>query len=313
MSIGAINVLKRRVPDLPRILRCTTACLVVMSGAEAAEIGLGKSLKKVQPPQSTTPRGKPLDLNRHCVAKLGKGARALVKDARDAFTWRCARSSTERSIDMNEACRQQYGLTAHASLGARSDPFSWSCLDTDGIGTSTQELKEDSLVLALEQVFPLTFGPDGRRVTFSRPRLTVFTVDKVEFRTRIKYRKTRGVPQYTASGKSLIKGNLLWGPGFACVSRIRVKKVNLRGISDLLDKHYFKGELNEQLRKVCYGRVCYDPEEPPKPSKQSKHSSYPDTHGKYDSRDPYATLRLAAQNRPSFCLPTTPRDRVPGN
>ncbi len=160
-----------------------------------------------------------------------------------------------------------------------------------------QRALRQNITAVFESAFPFTQGPPGKRVTFSRPQVRYVSNTSTKIGVRVKYRKTRGIPQYTASGKGEMKARVSWHlPQTACVSQVQLTKVDLKNVNALLDKHVFKAELNKQLRTICLdkkGQLCFDPKKPPR-----------------DKNDPLYYLKLDAYKhpekyaRPVFCVVT---------
>jgi hypothetical protein len=60
----------------------------------------------------------------------GQGRRAVVRDQRNAYSWRCGTGVVpvaDGGIDVNRQCRAQYGSAAYAGLSNAGNPYSWYC------------------------------------------------------------------------------------------------------------------------------------------------------------------------------------------
>ena len=71
-----------------------------------------------------------VDMQRACNTQYqGFGLQAVVRDQRNAFSWRCAApwDNSSYGIDVNRECVTQYGYGANAGLGSTSNPYSWYC------------------------------------------------------------------------------------------------------------------------------------------------------------------------------------------
>ncbi len=228
---------------------------------------------------------------------------------------------TTPSISSSSAARPITRAVAAASSG-RANVTTVSVPTSSSTGQPSEadlestrsELRHD-ITKVFEDAFPMRLGPDGRKITFKNPDVTYYSNDTLRVNVDLKYKKTRGLPQYTASGSGKIRGDLHWSlsTGIACVSKIRMTEVNLRNVADILDDNYFKGELNKALRTICVGNYCWDPEQKFSASvgPEDHMGTHPATHTLHDwpvsgrgprEDDPWTTFQNL--ERPVFCVDT---------
>jgi len=116
--------------------------------------------------------------------------------------------------------------------------------------------------------FPVKRSKDGDHVTISEPRLTDLRCPgcRVALRSKIRYQKTRGFPQFSTSGEvrlaSPLVARVTYSPGApptvhqaaACLTSIDVTGLNLNNVPNWLDSTWIKQWLDGQLAN----RMCFD-------------------------------------------------------
>lgn len=129
------------------------------------------------------------------------------------------------------------------------------------------------IVMGLNQVFPVRYSKNGKHVTIKAPRLIEVNCPdlNVSVRNMIRYKKTRGVPQYSTRGKLRFAAELVAQLNLrrgaaepiqasdvrsasACMTGLKVTRLDLRRIPNWLDNTWVRNRLNKDLN----GKLCVD-------------------------------------------------------
>lgn len=116
--------------------------------------------------------------------------------------------------------------------------------------------------------FPIKRSKDGEHVTISKPQLTDLKCPNLHLALKadIRYQKTRGIPQFSTSGKVRFSSPLiarvthsLANPpvvhrALACLTNIHVTELNLNNVPNWLDNAWVRQWLNDKLAN----RMCFD-------------------------------------------------------
>ncbi len=148
-----------------------------------------------------------------------------------------------------------------------------STTNLDPCAFATPDQLKPLVTIGLSQVFPVKYSKKGKHVTISKPRLGNLICPKLSFSAgnKIRYKKTRGVPQYSTSGKlrfrSQLVARLSLRPGArqpihptdirkaeACTAGLKVTSLDLRRVPNWLDNTWVRDKLNDNLS----GRLCVD-------------------------------------------------------
>jgi len=116
--------------------------------------------------------------------------------------------------------------------------------------------------------FPIKHSKDGDHVTISKPQLTSLTCPNLRLgmRADIRYQKTRGIPQFSSSGKVRFTSPLIarvtysFGSppvvhkALACLTNINITELDLNNVPNWLDNTWVRQWLNGKLAN----RMCFD-------------------------------------------------------
>ncbi len=139
-------------------------------------------------------------------------------------------------------------------------------LDPCTFGTEAQ--LKSLLGAGLGSYFPRKYSKNGEHITISNPRLADLKCPnlRVTLAADIRYQKTRGIPQFSTSGKVRFDSPLiarvthsLANPpvvhqALACLTNINVTELNLNNVPNWVDDTWVRQWLNGTLAN----RMCFD-------------------------------------------------------
>jgi hypothetical protein len=128
------------------------------------------------------------------------------------------------------------------------------------------------LAVALGKYFPIHENKDGEKVTVSEPTITEAKCPgfRIEVKLSMRYQKTRGFPQFSASGTAKFASGvdlrithpMYIGAGSpipagdvkgakVCMTNITVTDLNINNVPNWLDNSWLRGQLQEFLQNKC--------------------------------------------------------------
>lgn len=169
------------------------------------------------------------------------------------------------------------GMSPRARTGTRAQPVT---LTLDPCVFASEDQVRGLFDSRLNQYFPMKPKLEsGRSLTLSDPRLSDVRCPNLNIavRNKLKYRKTRGVPQYSTSGSlrfgSPVAAQVTYNPGSggapqpsdiqqarACMTDIRILGLDLKRVPNWLDSTWIRKCLNGQFPgcKRLAHQLCVD-------------------------------------------------------
>ena len=137
----------------------------------------------------------------------------------------------------------------------------------DPCALATPQQLKPLIQAGLNQFFPIVYSKPGQKVTVSNPNLPVAACDdplRIEVRAAVQYRKSRGVPQFTASGQVRFgapvtlrvfytgaSGGPITSANFQSaelfLTDITILALNIHRVPNWLDNTFLRGLLNNAL------------------------------------------------------------------